>query len=88
MKLKEGFILHSVSGRTVVVADGEMLNLELMIAMNDTGCFLWKQLEHETDKDVLVGALIEEYDIDKDTAAADVDMFIEKLEQYGLLEEV
>ena len=34
MKLKEGFILRTVAGETIVVPTGSALNLNMMITLN------------------------------------------------------
>ena len=49
MKLKEGFLMRQVAGQTVVLPSGDELDLNMMITLNDTGAFLWKQLEQEQE---------------------------------------
>ena len=85
MKLKEGFILREVAGQTVVLPSGDELNLNLMITLNSTGGFLWKQLETEKDEAQLIAALRSEYDVDEDTAAVAVTGFVAKLKENGFL---
>lgn len=85
MKLKDGFILREVAGENVVVPSGDALDLNMMITLNGTGTFLWKQLEQETDEKGLVAALLSEYDVDEGAAAAHVAAFVAKLNEYGFL---
>ena len=85
MKLKEGFILREVAGQTVVLPSGDDLNLNMMITLNGTGAFLWKQLEAEKSDAELVAALRAEYDVDEETATSAVDGFIAKLKENGFL---
>lgn len=85
MKLKDGFILRSVAGQSVVLPTGGDLDLNMMITLNDTGAFLWEKLENETTEENLVIALLAEYDVDEDTAKAAVAAFVEKLENNGFL---
>ena len=85
MKLKDGFILRSVAGQSVVLPTGGDLDLNMMITLNDTGAFLWKKLENETSEAALVAELLAEYDVDEDTAKAAVAAFVEKLEKNGFL---
>lgn len=87
MKIKDGFILRSVAGRTVVISDGEVLNLNLMIGLNDTGKFLWEQLGKEITVEELKNALMEEYDVEEGLAHKDVMTFIDNLKKNGFLEE-
>ena len=85
MKLKSGFILREVAGQTVVLPAGSELNLNMMISLNDTGKFLWSQLETEKETEELVKALLQEYDVDEQTAKSAVDGFIAKLNEYEFL---
>ena len=68
MKIKDGFLLRQVAGQTVVLPCGDDLDLNMMINLNDTGAFLWQQLQNETDEAALVAALLAEYDVDEQTA--------------------
>lgn len=85
MKLKDGFILSEVGGQTVVIPSGDIVDLKVVITLNDTGKFLWEHLMSETDVDSLVAALLLEYDVDKDTAAAHVQGFVKTLADNGFL---
>ena len=85
MKLKDGFILRQVAGQTVVLPTGGDLDLNMMITLNDTGKFLWERLTSETDEPELVAALLDAYDVDKETAAKSVAAFVAKLNENGFL---
>ena len=85
MKLKDGFILRSVAGETVVVPTGDDLDLNMMITLNETGKFLWEQLEKGAEEAELVAALLLEYDVDKQTAEKHVALFVKKLTENGFI---
>lgn len=85
MKLKDGFILRTVAGETIVVPTGSALDLNMMITLNETGKFLWEKLEKGAQTEELVAALLEEYDVDETTAKAHVAAFVEKLNGHGFL---
>lgn len=85
MKLKAGFVLREVAGQTVVLPVHDDLDLNMMITLNETGRFLWEQLQKETEEAELVSALLKEYDVDEATAAAAVAAFVKKLDENGLL---
>lgn len=86
MKLKEGFLLRQVAGQTVVLPCGDVLDLNMMITLNETGAFLWERLQNETDEAALVAALLAEYDVDEDTARGSVAAFVKKLNENGFLD--
>ena len=88
MKIKSGFILRDVGGKTFVVAVGaRSKEFKGMITLNETGKFIWKMLEKGAEKDEIVEALCAEYEVDdKSLVVADVDAFIEKLEKDNIIE--
>ena len=86
MKIKEGFLLRKVAEEYVVIPLGCELDLNKMIHLNETGAFLWKQLEQECELDSLVTALLNEYDVEEIVAKKHVDLFIESLKKNGFLE--
>ena len=88
MKINENFLLREVAGNAVVVPVGEAADrFSGMIKLNETGVAIWRALEKETDEDAVVAALLSEYDIDKETARADVRRFITTLRKAGILDD-
>ena len=87
MKIKEGFILRNVAGSFVVVPVGDAtIDFNGMMNLNETGAFLFEKMIEGTTREDLIKALTEEYDVDEETAAKDVDLFIEKVEKEDLFE--
>ena len=87
MKIKNGFVVRSIAGESVVVALGEASkNFNGIIKLNDTGRFLWDKLAVGCEKAELVDAILAEYDIDRQTAEADIDRFTETLKGANILE--
>lgn len=87
MKISKEFVLKEIAGNYVVLPFGEnAVSFKAMITLNYTGAFLWKQLEVEKNKDELLAAMIEEYDIDSKIAEQDMAEFIESLKINGILE--
>ena len=87
MKLKDGFVLGNIAGEHVVLPSGDDLDLSVMTTLNDTGKFIWEQLETETTVEKIVDAILAEYDISREDATAHVTAFVEKLRSYNFLEE-
>lgn len=86
MKIKDGFILREVAGSYLVVAVGARVKeFNGMVNLNETGAFLWKLLEKGAEKEEMTEALLKEYDVQKEVAAADVNAFTAKLAEAGLL---
>ncbi len=88
MKIKEGFVLRSVAGNWVVLPMGDpSVKLNGMLTLNDSGKLLWDILQQGADRETLVNGICAEYEISPDTAAADVEKFLEALSKVGCLAE-
>ena len=88
MKIKEGYILRNVAGSFVVVPIGvATLEFNGMMNLNETGAFLFEKMIDGISRDDLIKALTDEYDVDDETAAEDVDAFIEKVKEQDLFED-
>ena len=85
MKIKDGFMLHTVSGQTVVLPVSGDLDLNMMIKLNDTGRFLWEKLQKDTTLDELVDEVLKSYEIDEADARRYVKSFVEELEKNDFL---
>lgn len=87
MKIKSGFIVKEIAGQYVVIALGAASKIfNGIIKLNDSGKFIWDKLAVGADKDEIVNALLEEYDVDRTVAEADVDKFIDELKGANILE--
>ena len=85
MKLKDGFILRTVAGETVVLPTGGVTNFDMMITLNDTGKFLWERLAVGAEETELVSALLAEYDVTEELAAQSVSAFVARLKELDFL---
>jgi len=88
MKLKEGFLLRELAGRIVVVPTGGTLDLNMMISLNEPGRLLWERLARGASPEELEELLLEEYEVGREQARADVERFLAKLRENGILEEL
>ena len=87
MKLKKDFVLRRLADCNVVLSIGEgAANFNQMTTLNETGRFLWEQLQTEQTMDQLVSVLREEYEVDEQTAYQHVQAFTNKLKEEGYLE--
>lgn len=86
MRIKDELILKEIAGEFVVVPVGSLtVDMRCMIKLNETGAFLWRQLMDEKSRDELIAALLDEYEVSADKAAADVDTFVGLLTDNQLL---
>lgn len=87
MKINKNFVLKEVAGTYLVVAVGDAVKtFNKVINLNETGAFLWRQLENNVTKEQLVDALTAEYKVEREEATKDIEGFIEGLKQVNILE--
>lgn len=87
MKVRKEFVLRRLADCNVVLSIGEgAANFNQMTTLNETGRFLWEQLQTEKTVNQLVSALREEYEVDEKTAYQHVQAFTNKLKEEGYLE--
>lgn len=88
MRLQKGLILRYVDGMPIVVPLGEAaVSFNGMIRLNESGALLWKKLDEGADREMLVAALEEAYNVSTVQAEADVDAFLAPLLAAGFLED-
>ena len=87
MKIKKDFILRKVADSYVVVPVGKMtLDFNGIINLNETGAFLFGELQKGADREELIERLLAEYDVTQEKAASDIDIFIQKVKDADVLE--
>ena len=86
MKIKDGFILRTVGGNHIVVPVGaQTVDFRGIITLNETGVVLWNALQEDCTEEQLTQALLAEYEVTAEVAAADVARFVESLREAELL---
>ena len=87
MQIKDNFLLRKVADSYVVVPVGKLtLDFNGIITLNETGAFLFEQLQKGAEREDLIENLLKEYDVDPEKAAADIDVFLEKVKDADVLE--
>ena len=88
MKIKDGFILRDLAGKTLVVAVGKRSKeFKGMITLNETGELIWQALEKGLAKEEIIDKILNEYEgATRQEVEGDVDAFISSLVKDNILE--
>lgn len=87
MKIKNDFVLRKVADSYVVVPVNSLtLDFNGVMNLNETGAFLFEQLQNGIEKEQLVCKMLDEYDVTEEKASADIDAFINKLKDADVFE--
>ncbi len=88
MRIEKEFILREIAGDYVIVPTGKTaLEFNGLITVNELGAFIWKKMQQDISEDNLVSAILDEYEVQEETARNDVKEFLGKLEEYNILKE-
>ena len=86
MKAKSGFILRNLVGEYVLAPTGERIrDFRDVILMNELSAFIWERLQSEISRQQLLDSILYEYEIDKATAADDMDAALKKMMSIGII---
>lgn len=86
MHLINDHILKNVHGNVVLVPTSDReTDFNGMIVLNHTAEFLCRMLQQETDRNSLIAGLAQEYEIEPERIAADVEAFLKDLDSCHLL---
>lgn len=87
MKIKENFVLRNIADEYIVMPTGSNIaNFDGAVALNEVSAFIFEKLQNPVSKEDLVTALLDEYEVDEETAIKDIDNLISKFEEMGIIE--
>lgn len=86
MNIKKELIKRSIAGETVLVPVGRTVyEANGLFVLNELGDFLWERLPGAENEEQLLQSILEEYEVDEQTARKDLRMFLAKLTEMGII---
>ena len=87
MKLKKELIKREIAGDVVLVPVGKTVyEANGLFILNDVGAFLWDKLPQAENEDVLLKAVLREYEVTPETAKEDITAFLRKLREMDIID--
>ena len=88
MKIKEGFVLRTICGQSVIQGEGTPnVNFSKLVSLNDSAAYLFKAVGNEEfTAERLADLLLEEYDVDRETALRDAETLCAQWKEIGIAE--
>ena len=88
MKAKAGFVLRNVVDEYILMPTGDNIGkFNGTVLLNEVSALVWEKLQNPVSRDDLLKAILDEFEVEKAVAAADLDALLEKLKGYGVIEE-
>ena len=88
MKIKEGFVLRTICGQNVVSGEGSAnVNFSKLVSLNDSAAYLFKAVQgREFTAETLANLLLDEYEVDRETALKDAESLCAQWKEIGIAE--
>lgn len=88
MKIREGFVLRNVADEHMVMPTGENVGkFGGAVVLSDVAAFAFEQLRRPVSREDLLSLILAEYDVDAETATADLDALLAQFRELGLLKD-
>ena len=87
MKVNSDFVMRNIAGENILVPTGEAAEkFNGMITMNEVSAFMWQNIDEVESKEDLVKMVLNEFEVDEETATRDVENFINELSSINMIE--
>ena len=86
MRISKEFVLREIAGDYIIIPTGAtVLEFNGLITVNEVGVTIWNLLQEEVTMDELVQGILNEYDVEQEVARNDIQEFLDKLIEGGIL---
>lgn len=88
MKIKKGFELRTVCKENIIVAFGEEnIDFSKVISLNESAALMWRTVfGKDFSAEDMADALMQEYEVDRETALKDAQAMLQQWLEVGLIE--
>ena len=68
------------TGENIAAFNGALL-------LNSVSAYVWEKLQNPVSREDLLAAVTDKFEVDEETAAKDLDALLEKLKEFGVIED-
>ena len=88
MRIKEGFVLRTICGQNVISGEGTAnVNFSKLVSLNDSAAYLFNAVgDGDFTAETLADLLLDEYDVDRETALKDAETLCAQWKEIGIVE--
>lgn len=87
MKIKKQLIKRDIAGDTILVPVGKTVyDSNGLFVLNEWAIFIWDILPSVETEEQIVEKILEEYDVSKEQATADIAQFLDKLRELQIID--
>lgn len=86
MKVSNQFIFRKIADEQLLIPTGEAaISVKGLIALSESGAFLYQKLQKGCTKEELLAAMLSEYDVSAEVAEQDIGAFLDQMRQLNML---
>lgn len=86
MIIKKELIKREIAGDTILVPVGSAVyDSNGLFVLNELASFIWDLLPTAENKDDILKAVLEEYEVEKEVAEKDIEEFLSKLQKMEII---
>ena len=87
MKAKQGFVLRNIVDEFILMPTGDNIGkFNGTVLLNEVSAFVWEKLQNPISRDDLLKAILDEFEVEKAVASADLDALLKKLKEFDVIE--
>lgn len=72
----------------LVPVTNNIADMDSVYTLNETGAFIWEQIDGKRSVHEIINELTNEFEIDDDTATEDVLLFLENMNKYLIIKQL
>lgn len=69
----------------IVPVTDNIADMDSIFTLNETGAFIWEQIDGEKSVEEIIRLVVDEFEIDRDTATKDVLGFLGTMKEYMII---
>ena len=85
---EEGILARRIAGETILVPTRRRAREMALFTLNEVGSYLWERLDGRTSEAELIAQLVQDFEIDTESAVEDLSLFLRDLRSAGCIREV
>ena len=86
MKINSEYVMREIAGDTILIPIGDTINnFNGLVILNELAKFIWEKMPQAKDEEELLNYILDEYEVEREVAKADLDEFLEMLKKENII---
>lgn len=86
MNIKQELVYREILGEHILIPVSGASDKNGLFVMTELGAFIWNLIKDEKNQDEILKCILDEYDVEEETAKNDLEEFLVSLRDYGIID--